>query len=243
MSAVLHVRPVGASWAGPRSRRLTEMQLFDPANWLRVDKACAKQIVVRLRMMMARSEAVHLLDPNPLSASSEICCTVLSGLPRPDFVARETFSRSESIVVRPIPNEPLPTQGGFYQNDFFLSENRNDEHVLTNANFCLLGCWALPETPARSPLHIRKPVAGTRDIAWRVNRLFGEIRLGILMLRAAWLIYVHVDLHHTLFEALPSGPSSDGSAYIAFERQCIGRPPEIKNSRFQPTLTPWQLTS
>lgn len=203
---------------------------MDPADWIMVDDAYAKQMAERARLLSHKRDEVLAMEEEARPAADELLEHVLHVLDsRADYtIADDHVLRPDGVTVPLDRNDPLGTLGHLVQQDLCLIEKRGEEHVLSAAILCFPASWTLAEKFRRALIGIHIPVDSYDDLmARRVQRLFDGIKVGRPLWRYNALWYVDPALHHPRREADPRRAHDAAEArYLRTERQSLLRLPE-----------------
>lgn len=208
--------------------RLPSMRPVDPADWLWVDSAYAAQMAEKARLLEVRPGAVMAQVPGSEPAQAELLDLLLGHLAgRADFrVDGLRVTRPDGVAVTVDPADPLRAFASLVQEDLCILETRDGESVLTAAAVCFPSSWTLAEKIGRPMTRIHRPVESyDADIARRVQRMFDNVPLGVVMLRSNALRHHDPVLFHAYTEANPRPKGRPDSPFIRSERQTIRRLP------------------
>ncbi len=228
MSDILQTRLTFAPWTDPRTRRLPGTIPLTEDDWLVVDDAYPAQMAERERLIDARPQAVHALDPRARPAADELYRWVLRLLPRHGHAVEKgaRVRRPDGVTVALDPSRPLLTLGRLCAEDFCLMlPDSTAEHVLGAAILCFPAGWTLAEKIGRPLSGVHRPVAiYTEDVGRRVQRLLDGLRPGVGLMRGT-AHQSNAPLHNPRTEAQGRVPDA-ALPFIRVERQCLFRLPE-----------------
>ncbi|MFG6081343.1 DUF3445 domain-containing protein [Paracoccus litorisediminis] len=226
MSEILQKHLGFAPWTDPRTRRLPGTVPVTEDDWLVQDDAFAKQLELREKLIVERTQAVHRLQTGCTPAAQELYDWIMRLLPARGYDMGEVIRRPDGGMVRADRDQPLLTLGRLVAEDLCLMvPGEGDEHILGGAILCFPAGWTLEQKFMRPMMRIHKPVAKyTEDVGKRVQRLLDGIRPGIGMMRGT-AHHSNAPLHNPRTEE--QGRAPEGALpFIRVERQCLFRLPE-----------------
>jgi dimethylamine monooxygenase subunit A len=227
---ILHDALPHLPWMDPRTARLPGILPVADGDWLRSDEAFAGQMAERDRLIAARPEIVHAMQPRALPAAQELADAVLRRLASgPGYLVEgRRVRRPDGVLVEIDPAAPLIGLGRAVQEDLCLLEAEGAEHVLTGAILCFPASWSLRQKLGRALVSIHDPVPPyDGDVARRVQRLFDAIRPGQALWRMNFLTYDDWTLHQPRVEG-ERRPRPIDHGFVRCERQCLLRLPETR---------------
>ncbi|NNU81826.1 DUF3445 domain-containing protein [Halovulum dunhuangense] len=198
---------------------------MDPADWVQRDAAFGPQMAERDRLV--RDCPAEVLGATPLAgpALRELAMLLRGHLPAQDTGYQSTragLRRPDGVVV-PSTSDTREI-GRLCQEDWLLLLADGDRHRLVAGAVCFPSGWRLADKLGQPLGSIHAPVPEyDADLARRVDRIFGALRVEAPVQRINWSVATGPRLFAP--PGLPRPPEGDGPC-LRIERQTLRRLPE-----------------